>query len=221
MEFYADEHIDEADGFESLKGGRLNPHRGVDINKHPHGTPVPSLTSGVVVDSEYNVGLGWVVQIERTDEPGNPVKFFGYRHLDAAGLAVGTKVEAGDIIGYLGNSGTLSGGSHTCFTAARTRSGVFGDPDSVVDPVPFIKALRNRAAHNSEEDELMSDGNLVFVKYSDAKGHDPYFILYPNGKKRPMSSQEWNARTEFAALNGSPIVIASRPRAQLDKIPNA
>lgn len=218
MEFYADKHLDEEDGFESLKGGRLNPHRGVDINKHEKGTAIPSLTPGVVVDSEYSAALGWVVQVKRSDDPDSPVQYFGYRHQLGQGLPVGTEVKAGDALGRLGSSGTASSGPHTCFTAGKTRSGVFGDPDSVVDPVPFIKALRDRAARIEEEDEEM---NPVFVKYSDAKGDDPYFILYSSGKKRPMPSQEWNARTAFAAANGISLKIASRPRAEVDKIPNA
>lgn len=136
QDFYAEEHLDLADGFGSLAGGRTNPHRGLDVNGWATGTPVPALYGGTVARSEYQGGLGNVVCV-RTDEG----VFEGSCHLDERYVSVGDRVEAGTIIGTLGNTGSLSFGAHT----HKTISPSSDDPGSgqVVDPLPYIRAARD------------------------------------------------------------------------------
>jgi murein DD-endopeptidase MepM/ murein hydrolase activator NlpD len=114
-----------------------NPHRGVDFNGLPEGTPVKAVADGMKV----------VLNKALKDSPvlGNVVvlqvgsKFFGYCHLhEQSSLKVGTVVNAGDVVGHLGNTGSASAGAHLHFTLSDIVSGVFsGD---VFDAYAFIKA---------------------------------------------------------------------------------
>ena len=133
--FYAEPHLDRADGFGST-AGRRNPHRGFDVNKHSTGTPVPSIVDGVVVRSERQAGLGNVVVVRRATGT-----FIGYAHLDTRGVAVGATVIKGGIIGTLGNTGTLTTGPHTHVTASK----VSDNPSvgGVIDPLPYILWARD------------------------------------------------------------------------------
>lgn len=79
-------------------------HDGCDWGRLPAGTPIPASGPGVIHS------------ISRTDRSGNRVGIqydgvagtFLYCHLNAPGhLAVGTRVEAGTVIGYIGWTGNV------------------------------------------------------------------------------------------------------------------
>ncbi len=95
-------------------GGRR--HKGTDIIA-PRGTPVLAVSSGVIVEMDYRPSSGYYVRIDHGDGWQSV-----YLHLnndtfgtdDGAGgtwsafyptLTVGTEVFAGDVIGYVGDSG--------------------------------------------------------------------------------------------------------------------
>lgn len=124
-----------SDGFGSTAGGRPNPHRGLDF-PHAWGTPIPSLNSGIVTISEYSDWLGWIVEVT-----GDDGKYPGYRHQSTQGLPVGTRVEVGDTIGYVGDTGTTAKGSHLCLTIGTGPGAIFGAPGLVIDPWPYICSL--------------------------------------------------------------------------------
>lgn len=136
QDFYADEHLALDDGFGSTLPPRTSPHRGLDVNRHPTGTEIPALYSGTVVRSEYQSGLGNVVCVQ-TDRGF----YEGNSHLTDRWVGVGDRVEAGTIIGTLGNTGTLSSGAHL----HKTISPSSNDPSrgAVVDPLPYIRAARD------------------------------------------------------------------------------
>ena len=131
--FYANPTL--SDGFGSTAGGRLNPHRGLDI-PHPLGTPVPALAAGVVTLSTWHAGLGNIIEIRHDDG-----RHTGYRHLRTAAprAAVGRRVTAGETIAQVSDTGSLADGYHLCTTNASRPGGVYGDPDLVTDPWPWIK----------------------------------------------------------------------------------
>lgn len=122
------------DGFGSTAYPRKNPHRGVDL-PHALGTPVPSLSGGFVVHSQWSSVLGNVVQVKHDDG-----RFVGYRHLRSAAprVAFGERVEKGTIIGQVSDTGSAAYGYHLCTTNSSNDRGVFGE-SGVVDPWPWIK----------------------------------------------------------------------------------
>jgi hypothetical protein len=131
--FYADPHLGSRFG---ETAGRRNPHRGLDVNRHLTGTPVPSLFDGVVVRSERQIGLGNVVVVRRAN--GTHI---GYAHLASRSVGKGQTVSAGQHVGTLGNTGTLTKGPHTHVTVSKTSNNpALG---AVIDPLPYILAARD------------------------------------------------------------------------------
>lgn len=106
-----------------------------------------------MVISEYHAGLGWVVE---TDSGGI---FPGYCHMIRQGLPVGTVVELGDTIGYVGTTGSESNGNHLHTTAGTRKGAVFGESMAYLqDPWPLIQAAQSQPANAEEEDEEMNVG---------------------------------------------------------------
>ncbi len=85
--------------------GRLQKHKGIDIAARP-GTPIVAPASGVVVSSRFNGGYGRYIKLNH----GYGVVTH-YGHLSKAVVKVGQKVNRGDVIAYVGNTG-LSTGPH-------------------------------------------------------------------------------------------------------------
>lgn len=81
------------------------PHHGVDYAA-PSGTPVHSVADGVVTFRGWGGGGGNTIKIKHA---GNIMT--GYLHLRgfAKGIAVGTRVSQGQLIGYVGSTGTSTG----------------------------------------------------------------------------------------------------------------
>lgn len=84
---------------------RYRPHHGVDYAA-PKGTPVRAVSDGVVVFKGWGGGGGNTVKIKH---PRNMMT--GYLHLSrfANGLCNGKHVSQGEIIGYVGSTGTSTG----------------------------------------------------------------------------------------------------------------
>lgn len=89
---------------------RVRPHYGTDYAA-PYGTPIQSVGSGVVVRKGYTKGNGNFVKIKHDDTYQTQ-----YLHMQkfASGMAVGTQVKQGQVIGYVGSTG-LATGPHVCF----------------------------------------------------------------------------------------------------------
>ena len=92
--------------------GATSNHKGIDIGAdkskcktQTYGGPVYAVLPGIVVKSYYSDARGHVVIIDHGIIDGSDVKTL-YQHLYGKGLAVGTKVEAGQEIGIMGNTGT-------------------------------------------------------------------------------------------------------------------
>ncbi|MDE6070683.1 MAG: M23 family metallopeptidase [Alistipes sp.] len=81
------------------------PHTGVDYAA-PKGTPVRAVADGVVTFKGWSGGGGNTLKIKH---PGNLVT--GYLHLNgyAKGIAKGTRVSQGQLIGYVGSTGASTG----------------------------------------------------------------------------------------------------------------
>ena len=81
------------------------PHHGVDYAA-PSGTHVHSVADGVVISAGWGGGGGNTIKIQHA---GNIVT--GYLHLKgfAKGIRKGTRVSQGQLIGYVGSTGTSTG----------------------------------------------------------------------------------------------------------------
>lgn len=128
---------------------KVRPHTGIDYAA-PTGTPVMSIGDGVVVSKGYNGGGGHTVKIKH-----NSVYTSAYLHLSryGKGLAVGKRVSQGQVIGYVGSTGS-STGPHLDFRIWKNGSPI--NPLKMQSPpaVPIKKSnmeaflQANQSAHN-------------------------------------------------------------------------
>jgi murein DD-endopeptidase MepM/ murein hydrolase activator NlpD len=92
---------------EGRSGGRT--HHAIDIHA-PHNTPVLAAADGTILKLQHN-GLGGTT-IYHLDDDGH-TRYY-YAHLDhyAEGLAEGQRVQKGDVIGYVGDTGNAAPGDY-------------------------------------------------------------------------------------------------------------
>ena len=83
--------------------GRIEPHYGVDFNG-PMGLPVYAAADGVVIHAEREPAYGNAIVIDH----GHGYKTL-YAHLSRIGVRRGQRVERGETIGALGNTGRSTG----------------------------------------------------------------------------------------------------------------
>lgn len=111
--------------FGDRRGGGTRSHEGVDIFA-AKGTPAVAAVDGRVVRVGYS-GLGgkvvWLADEQRT-------RFFYYAHLDSFAALEGSEVRAGDVLGYVGNTGNAR------TTPPHLHFGVYAP--RAVDPHPYL-----------------------------------------------------------------------------------
>ncbi|GAA1483366.1 M23 family metallopeptidase [Brachybacterium fresconis] len=112
-------------------GGRMHPvlgyfkgHDGVDFGASC-GAPVKAVRSGKVVSASYQGASGNRVEVDH----GNGV-VTGYFHLQGFNTSVGSTVEQGETIGYVGSTGR-STGCHLHF-AKMDEAGNYSNPMSIL-----------------------------------------------------------------------------------------
>jgi murein DD-endopeptidase MepM/ murein hydrolase activator NlpD len=96
--------------------GRYRKHLAIDIGA-PRGTPVLATSDGEIVKIPRERRGGRTIYLK---DPSGQYLFY-YAHLSkwARGIAPGVKVRRGDVIGYVGATGHVVGGSHLHFSVAR------------------------------------------------------------------------------------------------------
>jgi murein DD-endopeptidase MepM/ murein hydrolase activator NlpD len=135
------------------------PHHGIDYAA-PTGTPVQSIGDGVVTRKGYQRGGGGnYLYIKH-----NSVYTTCYMHLHgfAKGIATGTRVKQGQVIGYVGSTG-LSTGPHLDFRVFRNGSPM--DPLKVEAPPVEPVYEDNLAAFTTLKDSLMTQ--LDFIPFQE------------------------------------------------------
>lgn len=109
------------------------PHLGVDYAA-PTGTPIRTVGNGVVTLAGWSGGGGRTIKIRH-----NSVYETAYKHLSgfAKGIRSGSKVQQGQLIGYVGSTG-LSTGPHLHFEFFKNGSYVdpLGQKFPSADPIP-------------------------------------------------------------------------------------
>jgi murein DD-endopeptidase MepM/ murein hydrolase activator NlpD len=118
-------------------------HAGMDFADRV-GSPLVAAADGTVTYSGWRMGYGNTVEI--THKNGFMTR---YAHMSRAIAKNGTRIQAGDLVGLLGNSGR-STGPHLHFEVRR--NGV------ALNPFPFVRGTRSEAmqqAQNGRGEELL------------------------------------------------------------------
>ena len=103
----------------------VRPHQGIDYAA-PSGTPVVSVADGLIIFQGRSGGYGNLVTVKHGDTYATM-----YAHLSrfAKGLSKGSRISQGDIIGYVGATGTATG-PHLDFRMKRD--------NNFVNPLPEL-----------------------------------------------------------------------------------
>jgi len=92
--------------------GYTRMHAGIDFGAR-YGSPIYAVADGLVVFAGRHGGHGNYVRLDHGGGHGT-----GYAHMSRIAVAPGTRVHAGEVIGYVGSTG-LSTGPHLHFEAYR------------------------------------------------------------------------------------------------------
>ena len=119
---------------DSRDSGRRE-HQGIDIFA-PRGTPVLAAADGVIAPSDSN-RLGGIVVWQWL--PQRAMSLY-YAHLDRRAVSAGAFVRAGEVVGYVGNTGNARA------TAPHLHFGIYARPgpstplgtSGAVDPLPYV-----------------------------------------------------------------------------------
>lgn len=128
------------------------PHHGVDYAA-PKGTPVHAVADGVVIFKGWGGGGGNTLKIKHA---GNLVT--GYLHLSgyAKGIANGTRVSQGQLIGYVGSTGA-STGPHLDYRIWKNGTPI--DPLKVPQEPAEPVAKENMAKFEAVRDRIVAELN--------------------------------------------------------------
>ncbi len=115
-------------------------HEGTDIFAEP-GTPVLAVLGGHIEQAGWTFYSGWRVGIRGDD--GN---YWFYGHLQRPpAVAVGTRVEAGDEIGEVGNTGYGAKPGHKDEFTYHLHLGIQAPDGSWTNPYPLVSRLYRAA----------------------------------------------------------------------------
>lgn len=121
-----------APGKSAARGGAtFLMHNGVDLVA-PTGTPVLAAASGTVVGAAPNAGYGNWIRIEHAQ---NLATVYGHLSAFAPDISAGAKVQRGQVIGFVGNTGR-STGAHLHFEVINN--------GQAIDPMAFPQTKRAR-----------------------------------------------------------------------------
>lgn len=134
-------------------------HHGVDYAA-PSGTPVKTIGDGTVVFKAYQAnGGGNYLKIQH-----NSTYTTSYMHLSrfAKGIARGSKVKQGEVIGYVGSTG-LSTGPHLDFRVYKDGKPI--DPLKMVSPPSHPVKAELRDSFNIVKDRIVHDLDIMSIEY--------------------------------------------------------
>ncbi|WP_209444848.1 M23 family metallopeptidase [Nocardia vulneris] len=166
-------------------------HSGQDFPA-PDGTPIHACAGGTVLHLGAAAGYGQWIVIDHPAAEGGGVTEYGHMwDARATGLSVGDRVEAGQLIGYVGSNGQSSG-PHLHLSVMP-----YGyDPGAKIDPLDWLAAARFLGGFLSwlsdqEQRELLDRTREVWTQ-----------LLGPAGKGWPQLGRHANGanRTVVDAL---------------------
>lgn len=116
-------------------GYRVKPHRGTDFVA-PNGTPIMSTANGTVTRSGYGLGNGKFVKVKH-----NATYSTQYLHMSKRNVKVGDFVKQGEVIGYVGNTGSSSG-NHVCYRFWKNGKEVDPFKEKLPEAKPISDSLK-------------------------------------------------------------------------------
>jgi peptidoglycan LD-endopeptidase LytH len=189
---------------EARSNGRK--HEGIDIFA-PRGTDVISPTDAVVTHIGYGGAGGNYVY---TANPGK--ESFYYAHLEkvADGLTVGDELKAGDLIGYVGNSGNASGGSTHLHFTIYTTEGAVNPYERLMGTI--VKSEVTVVPAEKKVTQVQAQTKLIFTRTlsTGAKGEDvralQEFLITQNKGKAAKALAKNAARGNFGVLTKQALI---------------
>ena len=106
-------------------------HHGLDIFA-PRETPVLAASDGIVMSAGTNRLGGNVVWVL---DPARRQRQY-YAHLSRQAVSGGQRVSAGEVLGYVGNTGNARG------TPPHLHFGIYALQEGPIDPLPFVSGAR-------------------------------------------------------------------------------
>jgi murein DD-endopeptidase MepM/ murein hydrolase activator NlpD len=132
--------------FGAERDGGARSHDGVDIFA-PRGTPVLAAAAG----QAYRVGItglgGKVVWVR---DPVRNARLY-YAHLDSQHVRNGDRIEIGDTLGFVGNTGNAR------TTPPHLHFGLYRTGEGPIDPVPFLRPPTGSIAELTADLEQLGD----------------------------------------------------------------
>lgn len=116
-------------------------HHGIDIFAPRH-TPVLAAADGFVSQvgtTTLGGNVVWVWNPERGQS-------HYYAHLEKQAVTTGTRVKAGDVVGYVGNTGNAR------TTPPHLHFGIYSRGEGPIDPLPFVEGARGPAVTGDDGD---------------------------------------------------------------------
>src|SRR5699024_3115052 len=165
-------------------------HEGVDFGASC-GTPVQAVKSGTVVATEFTSASGNRVKVDHGDGVVT-----GYYHLQDFATSVGATVEAGEVIGNVGNTGR-STGCHLHF-AKMDGAGNYSDPMSILRWAP----LPSSSASSPPATRPVSGWSATAACW----GRD-----WPRAPRSPPSSGESSPRSRLGPTSNPPSPPCASP----------
>lgn len=148
---------EQRDGYGDSRGGGSRSHKGLDIFA-PKGAPVVAVSGGTVVKSGDSGGLSGIrVWIE--DDQGY---FHFYAHLDSFNVKAGQKIEAGQQLGTVGNTGREAVNTDHHLHYSVNKTGATGEHGNI-NPYEFLRSNGASVAmtHGFEEGARTKPGTPV------------------------------------------------------------
>lgn len=117
--------------------GKVKPHKGTDYAARV-GTPIMATANGRVTKSSYTRGNGNYVKIRH-----NSIYSTQYLHMKRRKVRVGQYVKQGDVIGWVGMTGSTSG-PHVCYRFWKHGKQVDPYKEKLPEAKPISKKLRKQ-----------------------------------------------------------------------------
>lgn len=137
-------------------GYRVKAHRGTDFAA-PNGTPIMATANGTVTQSGYDKGNGKYVKVRH-----NATYQTKYLHMSKRNVKVGEFVKQGQIIGYVGSTGSSSG-NHVCYRFWKNGKEVDPFKQKLPEAKPISDSLKTEYLHFIEPIKNQLD-NIHFLE---------------------------------------------------------